>query len=363
MFAYAGPLTHNIMLGLLSMTEKNLEVEESDQSLRNKMFRVMVECIQNITLTSSRAALDKSPLLIIGREPGGYKLYIGNFIPTEQVYGIKSSLLKINMMSKEELKEFSMMIIREHNLLSSQDASLGLIDIAKQTGNQLDFEFEPLSDDTYFFAFEVSIRNQEEPGPADRPDRETREHFNLLDFYNFLAMSDIVLIYEGRFSQDVTKSMLGFMEKKLISEEVEDALRRKVFNVTVEILQNLSKHQNPDITTGSSLPSSFIIGHSNQEFVLVSGNPIPNDKIPPLRKRIDHINSLDQEGLKMMYKEIRLKGSFSEVGGAGIGLVDIARKSKNQIGYRFTPIDDALSFFTLVARINKELNSTNKNTS
>jgi hypothetical protein len=48
---------------------------------------------------------------------------------------------------------------------------------------------------------------------------------------------------------------------------------------------------------------------------------------------------------------MRLKGKFSEIGGAGIGLIDMARKSGNKLDYEFKPIDNRISFFSLVVRI------------
>lgn len=171
------------------------------------------------------------------------------------------------------------------------------------------------------------------------------------EFHSIMEKNDIVLIYEGDFSQDFTKSMLSFMERKFISEEVEGNVRRKIFNVMVEILQNLSKHKYQDEFTGQLFSSSFLIGHNKDSYFIISGNPIVNDRIPSLKEKLKQINSLDKDGLKKFYKEVRLKGKFSELSGAGIGLIDMARKSGNNLDYEFKPIDNRISFFSLVVKI------------
>jgi hypothetical protein len=175
--------------------------------------------------------------------------------------------------------------------------------------------------------------------------------WGIKDFHSIMEKNDIVLIYEGDFSQNFTKSMLTFMERKFISEEVESNVRRKIFNVMVEILQNLSKHKYQDELTGQLFSSSFLIGYNNDSYFIISGNPIVNDRIPSLKEKLQHVNSLDKIGLKIAYKEVRLKGKFSEIGGAGIGLIDMARKSGNKLDYEFKPIDNRISFFSLVVRI------------
>jgi hypothetical protein len=47
-----------------------------------------------------------------------------------------------------------------------------------------------------------------------------------------------------------------------------------------------------------------------------------------------------------MYKQIMRNDDVSEKGGAGLGLVDMARKSGDQLSYQFDTIDKKLSFFS-----------------
>ena len=46
-------------------------------------------------------------------------------------------------------------------------------------------------------------------------------------------------------------------------------------------------------------------------------------------------------------------GKLSEKGGGGLGLIDIAKKSRNKLQYSFKEIDDDYSFFTLTVNILK----------
>ena len=128
---------------------------------------------------------------------------------------------------------------------------------------------------------------------------------------------------------------------------------RKIFNIMVEMLQNISKNAADNDSSACEAPL-FMIGESEGDYLLITSNKIMNEKIPPLKARLDEVNSLDADGLKKLYKEVRLSGSFSRVGGAGIGIIDMARKSGKELAYDFKDIDGENSFFSLVTSITRK---------
>ena len=68
---------------------------------------------------------------------------------------------------------------------------------------------------------------------------------------------------------------------------------------------------------------------------------------------IDNINSLDKDGLKELHKFKMRETAISEKGGAGLGFIDIARKTGNPLEYHFEPIDADNSFFLLKSRVSR----------
>lgn len=177
---------------------------------------------------------------------------------------------------------------------------------------------------------------------------------HVYDFHKLMDEKDLMLVYCGEFSQDLNKTLLSFTERKFKSENVEDNTRRKIFNIMVEMLQNISKNKVEKADDVPETPSVFILGATAGEHILISSNLIRNERIDQLKERLDQVNSLDKEGLKQLYKEVRLNASFSEKAGAGIGIIDIARKSENTLGYRFDKQTDDYSVFSLLIRITKE---------
>ena len=70
-----------------------------------------------------------------------------------------------------------------------------------------------------------------------------------------------------------------------------------------------------------------------------------------MKSRIDQVNSLDLVGLKTLYKEVLNNDERSDRGGGGLGIIDIARNSKQKLVYDFIEVDDSYSFFSLYIKI------------
>ncbi|MGK7390020.1 MAG: SiaB family protein kinase [Candidatus Cyclobacteriaceae bacterium M2_1C_046] len=172
----------------------------------------------------------------------------------------------------------------------------------------------------------------------------------IYDLHQTMLSQNLILVYEGEFTQEITKSVLAMAERNMDSTGEESSIKRKVFNVMVECLQNIVKHSDEMETNQSAI---FMIGRHEGEYLIMSGNPIKKANIDGLKARIDKINSLDKDGLKSMYKDIIKNTEISDKGGAGLGFVDMARKSGKPLEYEFQDMDDKYSFFCLKTTIGR----------
>ena len=165
----------------------------------------------------------------------------------------------------------------------------------------------------------------------------------------------VILIYEGDFTQETTKSILSMAERNLESSGEESGIKKKIFNVMVEALQNIVKHSDEARDSGEANHHAaiFLIGHEKSQYSIMSGNPVKNVNIPALKNALERINSLDKDGLKELYKEIIKNTTISDKGGAGLGFVDMARKSGEKLEWAFVPMSEEFSFFCLKVNIAK----------
>ena len=119
----------------------------------------------------------------------------------------------------------------------------------------------------------------------------------------------------------------------------------------VEALQNLFHH-------ADDVPEELVekigkkfgliaIVKNDDGYRLTAGNYIVSDKVKFLTEKIEKINSLSGDELKEMYKFILNFQKISAKGGGGLGLIDIARRSENQLGYNFYPYNENYFFYRL----------------
>lgn len=115
---------------------------------------------------------------------------------------------------------------------------------------------------------------------------------------------------------------------------------KRILLVMIESLENIMKHsEDQELSGDGNMPRLSITLRDNQ-YIIESSNPVHSVHMPDLKSRIDMINNLDQQGLKKLYKETMTNGVFTKHGGAGLGLIEIAKISCSPILYDFQPINE-----------------------
>ena len=162
-----------------------------------------------------------------------------------------------------------------------------------------------------------------------------------------------MLSFKGEVTSDLLTSVLQIMESKMETLEEPPKIRKKVYNILVECLQNLYHHLDDDDfkTKISEKSALFMIRKEGGEYSIMTGNFIANSNVALMKGRLDRINGMDKAELKVYYKEVLNNGEMSAKGGGGLGMIDIARKSGKKIDYTFNEIDDEYSFFSLNIKV------------
>ncbi|MFP4060346.1 MAG: SiaB family protein kinase [Bacteroidota bacterium] len=177
------------------------------------------------------------------------------------------------------------------------------------------------------------------------------------EFYKSMKAHEITLVYEGEITHQITKAFTSLTESNMAKEEESGSVQRKVFHVMVECLQNISKHAN-DFGTNDFLYSGrgiFLVSKGENEYSVTTGNAIDNSKIEEMKKMLEEINEMDKDELNQLYKKQIKEGRLSEKGGAGLGFIDIKRKTGRKLDYHFLPISNGASFFLLTSTIARNL--------
>lgn len=183
---------------------------------------------------------------------------------------------------------------------------------------------------------------------------------DIYDLFRKMDRNNIILSFKGEVTSELLTSILQIMENKLDDVEQNRKVRKKVYNILVECLQNLYHHIEdiekgevpaPDTSEEARRSAIFMIGKEGDHYSIITGNFILKEEEDKLRERIDRINAMTREELKDHYKEVLNNGKLSEKGGGGLGMIDIAKKSGQKLDYNFTPLDGNNSFFSLNVKV------------
>ena len=191
--------------------------------------------------------------------------------------------------------------------------------------------------------------------PKKSPDKGFLEF--VYDFYTSMKANEIKLVYEGKVTHQITKAFIALAEAQMEKDEEASKVQRTVFHVMVECLQNISRHAD-EYEYGESLYSGkgiFMVSNTKKAYCITTGNAIYNEKIPELEEMLKEINVLSIDDLKGLYMKQMREGRLSEKGGAGLGFIDIRRKTGQRLDYHFLPISDKVSFFLLTTLIPRSL--------
>jgi hypothetical protein len=174
-----------------------------------------------------------------------------------------------------------------------------------------------------------------------------------------LAENNINIIYSGPLWAEVIDGMAEFLQKRLDMDELPLSASQAVFSVFVEQMNNMlmysaekEKKEHPENGVREMSKGLFVLGSLDKSYYIQTGNVINDSSVEALKKRIDLLNTLDKKELRNLYKEQRKSENDNpESKGAGIGLIEIARRASSKIEYEFAPYGDGKTYFSMYVTI------------
>ena len=346
MFVYRGVVTNQNSEALLLLLEKEMEQSEFGFIGRKRLFMFVLESLQNVSRHSVNGDSDIMSLVVYSKKDRGYTVTTANVINAADEEELREQLDLLNRLDAPEIRKLYREKLSTTDLSSKGGAGLGLIEMAKKTGNKLDYDFVPIDSDSLYFVLSKTV---DTTGTSINPGGQTREYSgnNIISLEKMMAENRIAMVWSGHLTSDVEKQVLSFTETRMHEEDLEIRVRRRVFSIMVECLQNISKY-NPgsEIEEQLGMPIAMI---SSEEggMRLTTGNLIRNSKIPDMKVKLNTVNRYDKNGLKELYR-ISLAGEDLRAERTGImGLIDIARKSGHKLDYRFDEINSDYSYYSL----------------
>ena len=155
-------------------------------------------------------------------------------------------------------------------------------------------------------------------------------------------------------SQNLMVEIGEILKTKMNLEGASFSTILNVFSILVELKENIihysaervtaQQNEKEQVSTGCGI---IAIGREKEHYIILSGNIVDNKDIDRLKPKLEQLNGLSIENLKKLYMEQRKLKPEKGSKGAGLGFIEVARKTSRPLEFDFSDIDDQYSFFSL----------------
>lgn len=160
--------------------------------------------------------------------------------------------------------------------------------------------------------------------------------------------SKVVLEFTGTVSFNTISMLLPKLKENVDAMGEKVNTYKRLLTITIEILENCYRYIDNKLFLSSfqdNYPSFIKITKNGNEFVIEAGNTVLKEDINTIASKLELVNSLNEPGLRELYKKTIANGQFSAVGGAGLGFIEIAKASGKSINYSFENIKQDVYYY------------------
>lgn len=178
-------------------------------------------------------------------------------------------------------------------------------------------------------------------------------HQSLAALREFFSSERILICFNGPISRTLI-SEIGIALKQHIESSTDSlSAAMDVFSVYIEMSQNIRHYSMQHGYSDDEATASVVIAETDDgRYVVSAGNIVESEDGAALTNRIQALSQLDKPALKSLYKEqLRQPRTEGASTGAGLGLIDVARKSTAPLQCSLDPLSAGRAFFTIRATI------------
>jgi Family of unknown function (DUF6272) len=165
-----------------------------------------------------------------------------------------------------------------------------------------------------------------------------------------------VFIYSGAFREDHSARLIALGEAVTEDRRGQANGRGRLAFVMVEAYQNILRHRSPlspALAKGDGR-SLFFLKCSEACQQVVACNPVLRTSVAALEAVLGDLQGLDPEQLKAKYLAVLQREHDGKRKGAGLGLIEMTRRSGNVLHYELLPLDEQHALLTLAIRLGSQ---------
>jgi hypothetical protein len=355
LFAYRGDISDRNSLALLTLLENEMKDDSFGFVGRKRLFMYVVENLQNMAKYATHSDHSGMSTVTYSKTKDGYTVTTGNVMDSANVVELQNRLETITSLEPEGIKGLYRQILNNSEFNKKGGAGLGLLEMAIKTGNRLDFDFIPIDEDhTYFILSKTVDSNGSGVNPSF-----SRGKFNsgsVLELDYLMTSNDIHMIWSGHVTPEIGEEVLSLAESRLDEEDADNSLKKRVFSIMSETLENVSKYSPGKEVEGKLGMPIVLLKLEENRFMLTTGNLINIGDAGVLKQKLEEVNSLDKTRLRDFFYRSLSRQTIDTDSTENMGLLAIARKSGSKLKYRFEEVDDRYLYYVLTVGVDENGN-------
>ena len=344
-FAYRGAFIDALTANIIDLSESAIVEGQGLPKVSRKISFLLVECFQNIVRHAEEpppelAATLNDGLFSFKNVGGAYVINSINLVHNNQVDDFISQVEYVNSLNSAELKEVYRNALKDNQLSGKGGAGLGLIELARKSGQKIKYKVEEVGKEMSLFHQQVLF--------LKTPKKINIDHIEFTcNTLTNMHEENLLLQYKGDFSQKSILPLLRIVEDNMGKNHAEIKRMKKVGRLLLQTLHSISKQGEDRISVREGV---FLIGIQNGSYFIEAGNPIELSQKSEFEELLLNTNaSLDEEVNAQTRNKYILSHAGEEEIISGLGLLEIARSSAKPLGYNFTKTSEGKLFFTLKA--------------
>lgn len=325
-FLYSGSFHDEHTARLITLGEEFLEHQGAAKGLRGKLAFIMVEAYQNIVRHRAPlpAELRDGPgrsLFVLRSTDTAHEVTAMNPVNGADADRLRAELEHLGRLDIQQMKQVFLRGLQSDERTDRGGAGLGLIEMARRSGNPLRHAFIPLDRDHQLFSLQVLL------GPSN--DRRS-DVGTMSRLHGVIASQGITLAFRGALPAAVQENLMRMVERDLLDDPAAAERSKHAFLLLMGVVMDLDVRQDgPMICVASGKSGSS----------LTMALPLSEQMADRVERSVMAVNALDAPTLQRRYRDVLL-GRGEAASGLELGLMDLLRRSLGKIRFSREPWRD-----------------------
>lgn len=176
---------------------------------------------------------------------------------------------------------------------------------------------------------------------------------SLISLREFFSHQQILICFNGPISTSVIGEIGSALKEHIESNHAPELEVMDVFSVYIEMSQNIRNYATSRGFSDAESSATVVIAAAEAgHYAVCAGNLVEMEDGQALIQRIHELADCDKAQLKLLYKQqLRRPHAQTPGQGAGLGLIEIARRSSQPMEASLDPLEPGRAFFSLRAII------------